>query len=60
MKTSMLDLESYLSEGTAVVTDIVKTSWFIALRAGDTLLEEHKGGCVLFEQGEALLMKGQV
>lgn len=42
--------------------DAMRSPLFTALREGGLLLEEHKGGCVLFErreQVEALLMKGK-
>ena len=41
--------------------DAMRSPLFTALREGDMLLEEHKGGCVLFERRErveALLMGG--
>ncbi len=53
------DIQAYLTRGVErVVADALNSALFTALRSGDLLADEHKGGCVLYEkrdQVQALL-----
>lgn len=65
MNEPAFDLQAYLAAGVETVVksalrSTLRSRLFTALREGDVLMEDHAGGCVLFErrdQVEALLSK---